>query len=362
MKYTLDYMVIRMLVPVLLVALLFFVTILQLVDLFENLTRYIDLQVPLSEVLRVQILFLPRSVHFALPMALLFSVAFTLGTLYSNNELIAVFGSGISLTSFVAPVVLLGMLFSVGSFFFEERVVIDSFREKNDLQDQILNISRSQSDSNVTRLGQGARLLYHAEYFNDANETLSSAVFLRRSEAGRVEQLIHAQSARWIGDLWEARSARVFDWVEEDTAGGFVESFHQSFQLDGFDLPPDAFRRIGRDIEQMRMREARSYIETQRSAGLPYREDLTQYYERFSFAFTPLIVVLIATAIGGRFRKNILLMSLLVSLSVSVVYYVVQFLSGLLARSGAVSPIAGAWSGVLLFIAIGVVVLRYSRT
>lgn len=362
MKVTLDLMILRMLVPVLMIALFFFVTILQLVDLFENLTRYIDLEVPISEVVRVQLLFLPRSIHFALPMALLFAVAFTLGSLYSNNELIAVFGSGISLTSFVAPIVLLGLVLSAASFFFEERVVIESFREKNDLQDQILNISRSQSDSNVTRLGQGSRLLYHAEYFNDANETLSSAVFVRRTESGGVAELIHAQSARWTGTVWEARAARRFLWEVGEGRERFVETFYQTLALDGFDLPPEAFRRVGRDVEQMRLADARRYIETQRSAGLPFRQDLTQYHERFSFAFTPLIVVLIATAIGGRFRKNILLMSLLVSLSVSVVYYVIQFLSGLLARSGAVSPLLGAWAGVLLFIAIGIAVLRYSRT
>lgn len=362
MKPTLNWMVIRSLLPVFVIALLFFVTILQLVDLFENITRYIDLEVSLSEVARVQLLYLPRTLHFSLPMGLLFSVSFTLGTFYSNNELIAVFGSGISLTSFILPVIAFGLSLSIGSFFFEEHVVIESFSEKNIYQDQILNISRSQSDSNVTRLGAGSRLVYHAEYFNDANETLSGAVFVRRDEQGSVLQLIHAQSAQWDGTVWQARLARVFEWTGEGETAGFEETFEEIFLLEGFDLPPQAFRRIGRDVEQMRLSDAQSHIEIQRTAGLPYRADLTQYYERFSFAFTPLIVVLIATAIGGRFRRNILLMSLLVSLSVSVVYYVVQFLTGLLARSGTVSPLLGAWAGVLLFIAIGLLLLRYSRT
>ncbi|MFP4378458.1 MAG: LptF/LptG family permease, partial [Spirochaetales bacterium] len=101
-------MLIRSVLPVLIVALLFFVTILQLVDLFENITRYIDLAVPAADIVRVQVLFLPRSLHFSIPMALLFAVSFALGTLYSNNELIAVFGSGISLQRFVVPVLILG--------------------------------------------------------------------------------------------------------------------------------------------------------------------------------------------------------------------------------------------------------------
>jgi lipopolysaccharide export system permease protein len=141
-----------------------------------------------------------------------------------------------------------------------------------------------------------------------------------------------------------------------------TERFAPSESLPDFVLAPGAFRRVGRDIDQMRLAEAQEWIESQRTAGLPYREDLTKYHERYSFALTPFIVVLIATAVGGRFRKNILLMSLLVSLSVSVVYYVTQMVSGLLAYSGRISPILGAWSGVLLFVLIGLALLRLSRT
>ena len=357
-RTTLHLMLVRAFGPVLLVAVAFFVTILQLVDLFENITSYIDQEIPFAEVFRVQLLYVPRSLHFALPMGLLFAVSFALGTLYSRNELIAVFGSGVSLRSFVLPLVTLGLALSAGSFFFEEYVVIDTETAKNEMERTLLNISSSQSNSNVTRLGSGARRLYHADFYNDETTTLSSAVLVERDEDGEIVLIVSARSVVWNGTGWDARTARVFERQD----GALVERFVPQETLSGFDLPPAAFRRVGRDIDEMRIEEARLWVETQRLAGLPYREELTQYHERFSFALTPLIVVLIATAIGGRFRKNILLMSLLVSLGVSVGYYVVQMISGLLAFSGRISPILGAWAGVVLFIAIGVTLLRLSRT
>ncbi|MFW6213808.1 MAG: LptF/LptG family permease [Spirochaetota bacterium] len=258
------------------------------------------------------------------------------------------------------------MLASFGAFFLHEHVVIDSLAQKNTLQDELLRIIRSESRSNVTRIGASSRLLYHAQYFNDANETLSNAVFISRAANGQVERIIHAPSAQWSGVYWEARSARVFDRIADDPetgeSEGFEERFVESLALEAFTLGPSAFRRTTREIDEMRLQDAWLYIEEQRSAGLPFRGELTDYYERFSFAFTPFVVVLIATAVGGRFRKNILLMSLLVSLSVSVVYYVAQFLSGLLAQSGIVSPLVGAWFGVALFVGVGVLLLRRSRT
>lgn len=357
-RWTLHAMLLRAFVPVLLIALLFFVTILQLVDLFEDITSFIDREVPFSDVFRAQALYIPRSLHFALPMALLFAVSFTLGTLYSRNELIAVFGAGISLRGFVLPLVLIGALFSVGSFYFEDRVVIETLRDKGQLERALLNVSASRSNSNVTRLGGGARLLYHGDFYNDETQTLSGALFVERDEAGEVVRIVSARSARFSEDRWHAQSARVF----ERTADGLVERYAEQEPLDSFQLQPAAFRRVGRDVDEMRIDEAREWIDSLRSAGLPYREDLTKYHERFSFALTPFIVVLIATAIGGRFRKNILLMSLLVSLIVSVVYYVTQMVSGLLAYSGALSPLLGAWAGVLLFVGIGFALIRLSRT
>ncbi len=357
-RTTLHLMLLRRFVPVFVIAIAFFISILQLIDLFENITSYIDREVSFLQVLRVHLLYLPRSLHFALPMSLLFAGAFTLGTMYSRNELIAVFGSGVSLRSFVAPVILVGVILSVGSFFFEEHVVISTVTRKNALERELLQVSASRSASNVTRLGDAARLLYHADFYNDETRSLSGVLLVERSAEGQVERIVSARTARWNGTNWEVQAARIF----ERSDGGFAERYAATEDLPRYTLSPDAFRRIGRDLDQMRLEEAAAWIESQRTAGLPYREDLTKYHERFSFSLTPLIVVMIATAVGGRFRKNILLMSLLVALCVAVVYYVTQMVSGLLAYSGFMSPILGAWSGVLLFVVIGLGLLRLSRT
>lgn len=358
MTRTLHGMLLRSFVPVFLIALTFFVTILQLVDIFQNITRYIDLEVPFSEVLRVQLLYLPKSLHFSLPMSLLFAVAFTLGTFFANNELIAVLGSGVSLRSFVMPIIVGGVLLSVGSFAFEEYVVIDTLREKNALERQLLNISQSASNSNVTRLGAAARVVYHADYYNDATETLSGVVIVERDDAGEVVSIISSRSARWTPGGWEVQTGRFFTWEGTD----LVERFATREVVPELTLSPDAFRRRGKDIDELRLADAALWIQTQRDAGLPYREDLTKYHERFSFALTPFIVVFISSAVGGRFRKNILLMSLLVSLSVSVVYYVIQMVAGLMAYSGYLSPIFGAWAGFFVFFVLGLALFRLSRT
>jgi lipopolysaccharide export system permease protein len=369
----------RSFLPIFLAALSFFVLIVQLVDLFANLVRYLNLEVPLAAILDTQLLFLPSAIAYALPVALLFATGFTLGTLYSNNELIAVFGAGVPIWRFTAPLVIGGMILSVGIFFFQEYLVIDTLRAKNELSRQLLNITRSFSNTNVTTRSPSGAIIYSAEYYNDGNQELSRVLILERDRDGSFRQRIDASFGRWDGERWVWRDGTRFFLEstdadnDEGTADPSVdppvngapriasEPF-DTLRDDRFDLPPRAFQRNARDVDEMRFDEAREWVVALRDAGQPYRRALTDYYSRFSFAMTPFIVVLISSALGGRFRRNILLMSLLISLVTAVVYYVTGMVSGILAGDGLIPPIIGAWSGVVLFSAIGVILFRTAKT
>ncbi|WP_455382433.1 LptF/LptG family permease [Salinispira pacifica] len=360
----LDYMVLRQFVPVFLVALLLFTLVIELADLFSNIVNYLNQDVSIVEVFRVQLLYLPKSLSYALPICLLFSVSFTLGSLYSNNELISVFGSGVPLFRFVLPLILLGALFSVGSFFFQERVVIGTLQAKTDLSHELLNMRQSSSNTEVTLLADNGRIVYYAEYYNDATRTLNNLIVIFRNDKGELVRRIDADWAVWGGRYWELHNVRDFVWKRDSgSADGLHQTRRDTLSDPALDLPPPTFGRISSGkIDQMQLPEARRWIASLRGAGLPYRGALTSYYERFSFAMTPFLVVLMSSAIGGRFKKNILLMSLLVSLVLSVIYYVTQMLAGLLSNVGLLQPAVGAWAAAALFSVAGVVLFRTSRT
>ncbi|MDA3809842.1 MAG: LptF/LptG family permease, partial [Spirochaetaceae bacterium] len=83
---------------------------------------------------------------------------------------------------------------------------------------------------------------------------------------------------------------------------------------------------------------------------------------RFSFALTPFIVSMISCAFGGKFKKNILLMSLLSSLILSVVYYVIQMIMALMSKMGYIPPILGAWTSVIIFLIVGFGLFKTAKT
>lgn len=359
----LDLMVLRQFLPVFLVALLLFTLIIELADLFSNIVSFLNQNVSPAEILRVQLLYLPKSLSYALPICLLFSVSFTLGTLYGNNELISVFGAGVPLVRFVLPLIMLGGLFSAGSFFFQERVVIGTLQEKTDLSHELLNMRQSASNTEVTVLADNGRIVYFAQYYNDATSTLNNLIVVIRNGEGELTRRIDADWAVWNGHLWELHNVR--DFTRRRAAGqdDLVQTRRDTLSDPAINLPPATFGRISSGkIDQMQLPDARTWIASLRKAGLPFRSALTSYYERFSFAMTPFIVVLMSSAIGGRFKKNILLMSLLVSLVLSVIYYVTQMIAGLLSNVGLIEPLVGAWTAAAVFTVAGILLFRTSRT
>jgi lipopolysaccharide export system permease protein len=73
-------------------------------------------------------------------------------------------------------------------------------------------------------------------------------------------------------------------------------------------------------------------------------------------------VILISCSIGGLLKKNVLLLSLFLSICIIVIYYVTQMLSMTLANYGYIPPFLGAWSAFFLVTGIGIILLRLART
>ncbi|TFG65017.1 MAG: YjgP/YjgQ family permease [Spirochaetales bacterium] len=356
----LNFMVLKIFVPIFLLACIFFILILELVDLFANLWRYLNYDVPLKEIAKVALYYLPKCLSFAVPIALLFAISFSLGSLYANNELIAVFGSGISLMRFVLPLLFLGFLFSLGSFIFEEKIVIKTFKIKNELSKTLLKQPSSLNNSDITIISSDFDTVYHAVFYNDSSQSISGLSVVMFAQDGSVDRIVYADQARWENEAWTLSMARIFTWNED-------RSFMGEQKMDKGVEPylteiPATFRKNVRNVEEMTMEEAEEWFSVLRKSGQDFRGSLTEYYKRFSYALLPFIVAFISSALGGRFKKNILLMSLLTSLGLTVLYYITQMITVLFAKLGYLPPLAGAWAPFLIFLFPGIWLFRNART
>ena len=357
-------MITRIFIPVFLTTVIFFVLILQLMDLFSNLWRYFAHEVTFQQIASIAFLFVPKCVSYSIPIALLFSISYSLGMLYTNNELVAIFGCGISIYQLTFPFLAFGLILSVGSFFFEDHVVIPTFKEKKELYRLAVKQTLSYSNANVTVISGDHTVIYKADYYNDDKETLTGVLIVERSAEGTLLKRIDAQLGKWEGEYWVLHECRIVSSGSENGSTVFTEESVQTYHQTNLIESPSVFRKPIRNVDEMSFEDSHRWVNILKNAGFPdrYRNTLTDYYKKISMALTPLIVSILSSSLGGTFRKNILLMCLLSSLVLSVIYFVIQMIAVILAKSGYIPPFAGSWGVFFLYLLFSLWLYRAAKT
>ena len=358
----LDRYLLKQFFPVFFSALALFVMLVLLIDLFLNLTRYLSNGASFPAILKVSLFYIPKSISYAIPVSLLFASAYTLGDLSAKNELIAVLGSGIPFWRFCLSLIILGIAFSFFAFFFEDQAVIPTFKEKNRMSRELLHTTTENLSSIVIKL-KGGQLIYSVDYYDIASQTLYEVIIIELDENKKLKTMINAERAVWEGGAWSFDNPLMYSWDS-----GFLRPKNISpedaitFLSEKYREEPETFRRSSVSADDLNARDAAMHIKDLRRAGLPVSSALANYYHRFSFSAVSFVVIFLSLTVSGRFKKNILLLSLLASLGTAVIYYVIEMLSMLSAESGLLPPFWGAWTPVLVCTAAGFLLLASAKT
>ncbi|MDR2194556.1 MAG: LptF/LptG family permease [Treponema sp.] len=354
---TLDRYLVRQFMPIFIIACCMFVMIVILLDLFTNLWRYLNYEVPISQILLVSYYYIPKSFSYALPVSLLFSAGYTLGDLYGRNELTSIFSSGIPFWRFCMPLIVIGVLSSFFAFYFDDTVVIPTLKMKNDLSRKLLHQSNvSENNSDIVIKSKGGAIIYSIDYYDYAAQILNGVNIIEQNEDGSFSSLVRAPSATWNGAYWELSNAVGYQWE-----GEFLRAKNLPV-TDAYTESPDTFRRNAVKAEELPAKETAFLVEDLKAAGLPFITVETDYHHRYSFSCTSFVVMILSISMGGRFRKNILLMTLLSSLSVAAVFYVMDMITMMMAKLGYIPPFAGAWFPVFFFVVAGFFLVRSAKT
>ena len=348
-------------IPTFIVTMLFFSIVLCLVDLFMHLWEYIQNDVSFGDLMRLMLLYVPKTLWYAAPLSMLFAVAFTLSMMYSNNELTVICSSGVSLFKFTLPLLIVSVFLSVGFFFFEDYVVVPYYKQKVEFQNKLLKVTESKDNNNVVIISDAGLTVYKADYYDDTNQRLYGLVVVSRNEDRSLSRIVYGSSAVWneTSGYWKLSDGVVYRYsdgnvsVDKELTVGVMMSLHE---------PPETFRNFTIDVEEVNTTDALAYIDTLKRVGLPYGEPLSVYYKKFAFPSVIFLVVLLSIGLPGRSRKNVLLSSLILCVSAAVAFYVTQMVTMYMAKFEYLSPLIGAWGPVGLFLIISIALFRSSRT
>lgn len=337
-----DRYIIRSIAITALLTLLLCTLMLLSVDLFANLDSYLTRKVSYLLIAKLTLLSAPEAVLFALGPSLLFSASFFLSQLQANNEMICLLGSGLSYRRIVIPILVFGLLLSAFQFGFSEYVHIPLSKVRDTEEDSLFGLRSTYDNRNITLRDPEGKYVVHARQYSEREKRLAQVMLVLLDEKGSLQSRVDAPWAYWEESekRWRLEQARS-QWVDSSLLV-VKQTEEQTLYLPGFTLEPSYFRNLSNDIKTMELKTAYHYL--MRIAELDpnrYPELATDFAKRLLDSLNPLVMLFIACAISYKYKKNVLLFSIITSLALAVVYYVVQMVTLIMAKQAVIGPLWG---------------------
>ncbi len=336
--------------------------------LFDLVRKVTESGLLFDVAIKVLMLKMPEFVVLAFPMSMLLACLMSYSRLSSDSEIIALRSMGITVYRLVIPAIILSLLITGLTFFFNDyispkannqaEIILDQalkndsnkFKQKNIIYPQYgkITVENGEQKYALTRL-------FYAEEFDGTKMT--GLTILDRSQPN-LTQIIIAKSATWnIADnKWDFYNGSVY-LLAPDGSYQSIASFEQQ-QLDLPRTPIDLSKKC-KDYNQMTIRESYQCLNTLKDS----KDDKkilklqVRIQEKFALPFVCLIFGLLGAALGISPQNRGKATSFGICVLVVFSYYLLAFLSSALGVSGVLSPILSAWGPNLLGLGIGVSLL-----
>lgn len=328
--------IISSILKVAIIAILMFALILAAVELFSRMDAIMNGSIPALSIIYYLLLSIPQYLLMVASISFLFAVTYFLSSLTANNELIPILNAGVSPARLKFPIIVLaGVLTVLGSVFQEEAVI--RINSRRDVVEAELFGSSSTRDYRNLVLEDSDGYMIYTQRFQESTETVFSPVLLKYDGSGSILMRIDASSAYWDDGQWIFTDASVYEIKD----GSWVEtSQHAEYAEPLFDVDPSLFRSQNISIDTMDRETARAYLEGLETTNRnTWQERATEYYRRICSPLAIFVLMFISSAMNYRFKKNVLLFSVIQSLSIAVIYYVADMVFSIMGNQGVVTPI-----------------------
>ena len=339
---------------------LFIITV--IIDFVGNINIFTGAKA--DEIAIYYVYFIASFLSMILPISMLLSVMLSVGSFAKTNELTAIKSGGISITKMTLPLILIGLSFSVGIFFFNETFLANA-NERIELYRNIFSARRSGRPI-PTVVVESRRNFF---YFSNDN----TAYFFRRIRSNPPEgemivrysfdnnRIVSIMSADRINFSPEQNQ-----WVVQDgrekflfNDGSVLKNYLWEYTPRDLAQPPGDMIRTIRRVEQMSWSELQKRIESAKQRGEKTQRFLADSNFKFSLPLMNVVVVLIGVAVTARSTKRGGAVYFGAGLGFVFIYWgIAQFLI-VLGRNETIHPLVAAWSATVLFIIMGF--FLYSR-
>jgi lipopolysaccharide export system permease protein len=315
-----------------------FVTLFVTVDLMTN--RY---SAPTGALLEYYALMTPGVVYQMIPVACLLATVFTLSTLSRNNELVALFSSGLSLARISTPILVLVVLISSVAFFMNDRLIPIANQRKNyvlyvDIKNQPGLYSTVKSDRIWYRSGN---VLFNIKTLQADTGTAQGLTMYYFDSAWHLIQMISAKEVQLHGSNWELAKGSVTLFPKDSNA-----PLTQDFSKKTIAVSDDTadIQKSSQSTDSLSISELKRFISRNKEAGLDTLRYEIDYHAKFSFAFAAFVMSFLGIPFSvSRARAGGTAFNVGITLLLAFGYWAAYSSGITLGQHGALPPLIAVW-------------------
>lgn len=317
------------------------------VDIFENVDKFLESELPATRIITYVLLKLPLIFSQIIPVAILLSILITFGLMNKNNEITALKCGGISVYYLLRPIVIIGLIFMGILFVLSESIVPITISKANyiwrvEIKKKTLMTARQK---NIWI--KGHRLIAYISYFNPKDLTISGVTLNYFDQEFNLIRRVDGSKGKFQNGQWV-----LFDLMEQvldAESGTYRVRFHQE-QEQQIDFLPEDLKRAAKKSEEMNFKELYAYVQAVESEGYdatPYRVD---FHAKFALPVACFILCLIATGIAAK-RRGREALSFVVAYGIAIVflYWILHSFCLSLGHGGVLPPVLAAWISNFVF-------------
>jgi LPS export ABC transporter permease LptF/LPS export ABC transporter permease LptG len=306
----------------------------------------------------------PAILYLVAPFAVLLATLTTFGILSRRNEITAMKAGGVSLYRATLPVVVLGLVVSLGLFVAGEFLL----PQTNLVADQDFNVIKGRPPKSSSYLGRrwmlgSDRRLYNYEYALPGPRPESLTLF--------GLSVYDIDTRRW--DLLDRLFAARAEWRQDqgtyDLQRGWRRTFGDHPRFSAFTEarnrwlePPSYFRQEERGPDTFGFGELRDHIAKLEALGLDVIRLRVQLHKKPAFPLVGLVMTLIGVPFAFTMGRRGALYGIGVSVVIGIVYWACLGIFEALGNNALLPPLLAAWAPNLLFGAGGVYLMLTLET
>jgi lipopolysaccharide export system permease protein len=337
-----------------------FPLLLVVIDLTDNLNKYLSRNLPRQNIVMSYVYWLPDSMFMVLPAAVLFATVFSIGGFTRHSEITAAKASGISFYRLIAPI-LLGAVLACGlDLALGEVVPITNQRRADLLEEKSAAVTQT-TRYNFAFAGEYGRV-YKVGSLNTGAGTMDQAQIERKgSGAEYPTYVVTAKTARYDARRGWTLGGGYMEVVPDTTPTSFAVSF-DSLRDRRFTERPIEMMAKPRSPEEMRYEELTRFIRAQERSGSDANLLRVERALKIAIPATCLIIALFGAPLATSTQRGGTAYGIGISLATTVIFLMLIQLTKAIGGKGLIPPDLAAWVPGAIFGVIGLVLMARVRT